>query len=229
MKFHRKTFLQQTVLVSACSITALLAVIVHADKPLHEASPSPQAVREKNASTDTEPVNSSASTELEIRRLQTQLNILETRIQNPVTLEQRRVIQDQLFKKIQTLHTSRRGEPDTQVERKPAASKASRKIEARSTDRESSDSHATEAPQDSNPPSAPIKSESAIARPSPVAPLKVNSPETRDPSTEQAKPDDPMDIYRDIISYGQKNSAAKTNSAPQPESQPEQPQSPANP
>jgi hypothetical protein len=138
--------------------------------------------------------------ETEIRRLQTQLNILDSRIADPTVIEQRRVMQDKLFEKIRRMHDNTRQEKDLVGG-----------IEARK--------HA-EATQQAERPvqhGEQPKITTSSKDETPVAPLKVTPPQPRTttavPSTapsSTSRDEDVSDIYRSIINYSSTNSAPRS-------------------
>jgi hypothetical protein len=138
----------------------------------------------------------------EIRRLQTQLNILDTRITDPTNIEQKRVLQDQLFQKIRRMHDNVRQEKDLVGE--ITAKKNSKSEEAMDSGSETKNSSSSKI-------SASARAEETS---SPVAPLKLSPPvpptesqSTPPPVRRPTSDDQTMEIYRSIINYS-------SNSAP---------------
>jgi hypothetical protein len=137
-------------------------------------------------------------TETEIRRLQTQLNVLDSRISDPTIIEQRRVLQDELFQKIRRMHDNNRQEKDLVGE--ISAKKQSEPV------------HEPEAPAAEQPKISTSSRQDTSA----VTSMKVTPPQPRvntapepvsNSSSSAGSKDDPADIYRSIINYSATNSS----------------------
>jgi hypothetical protein len=154
-------------------------------------------------------LQSEEPTETEIRRLQTQLNILDTRITDPTIMEQRKVLQDKLFDKIRRLH-------DTNRQEKDLVGGIEAKKHAEAIQQSEDSNKAPEAPEKANS-EQPKFSASSSGDATPVAPLKVTPPQPRTnvqpasppPPRRSSEEDGTADIYRSIINYSSTNSTSR--------------------
>lgn len=145
-------------------------------------------------------------TEMEIRRLQNQLNTMDANMMDPNALERRRILQEELFDKIRRLHDNNRKEKDL-----VGGIESKKRLQASSEDTSIDEVKVKKTGNDglSDQPKITTSSREEGAT---VAPMKLSPPQTRpteapvstpppSSNTSNGSGTEPSDVYRSIINY----------------------------